>query len=795
MKAVIMAGGAGTRLRPLTCDIPKPMVSVLDKPMMEYIIELLKKHGIKEIAVTLQYLPQAIMSYFGNGEDFGVNIQYFIEETPLGTAGSVKNAKEFLDETFIIISGDALTDMDLSGLAEKHREYGAGLTIALKHMNVPLEYGVVVTDDSGKITGFLEKPNWDEVFSDTVNTGIYVLEPEVLSYIPEGQVFDFSKDLFPLLQKNGYPLYGYVSEDYWCDIGNLREYRNAQYDVLDGKVKVEINAKESSQGIWIHPEAFVEAGAFINSPCYIGKGAQIFSGASVDAYSVIGRRSRIYGSAKYAIVWENSFVGRDAALRASITGRNVKLEENVAVYQDCVIGDNCVLEKGVYAAPGVKIWPNKTVARNSRVISDIVWESAGKANIFSEEGITGELNITVTPVMVTALCEAYAATLGANASVCIACHGNGAAGDMLLDSSSAGLMSAECNIYRCGNIPLCVMRYCVRALGADGGVHISVDKNDVCITLTDRNGADITRAMERKIQNAYWRAEYTKGHADGIKPVKHITDAKLFYLQGLINELGETEKSERKVVASGDSELCEMLRDALKNVCEVQIVKRNRLMHALAAEKKNALFGIDIADSGRYKLIEPTEDTEMSRYAVNELMAYIAIENVRNCAYIDLTMPNSLEKLAISKGLEVVRTGVSRKEFMKHKNSVTDAIKTFNLSYDSVYAGAYMAHYLISNNVTLKELAAQVADGAVREEKIKCADENKGRVIKNVMKMNSQYRVERQDGVKIFRDGGWVLVLPDAYEDSIRVIAGGANAEFADELCFDMRDAIREWTI
>ena len=793
MKAVIMAGGAGTRLRPLTCDIPKPMVSILDKPMMEYIIELLKRHGIKDIAVTLQYLPQSIMSYFGNGEDFGVNIQYFIEETPLGTAGSVKNAEEFLDETFVIISGDALTDMDLSKLAERHKSCGAGLTIALKHMNIPLEYGVVVTDDSDKIIRFLEKPNWDEVFSDTVNTGIYVLEPEVLSYIPENQVFDFSKDLFPLLQKNDYPLYGYVSEDYWCDVGNLQEYRNAQYDVLDGKVNVEINAKESSPGIWIHPDAFIEAGAFINSPCYIGRNAQIFSGASVDSYSVIGRRCRIYGSAKYAVVWENSFLGHDAALRASIIGRNVKLEENSAVYQDCVIGDDCILEKGAYIAPGVKVWPNKSIARNSRVISDIIWESSSKTNIFSEEGITGELNITVTPVMVTALCEAYASVEKNNASICIACHDRGAAGDMLLDSASAGLMSAECNIYRCGNIPLCVMRYCVRALGADGGVHIDIDKNSVCITLIDNNGADITRSMERKIQNAYWRAEYTKGQASGIKPVKHISDAKLFYLQSLISELGSVEENSKKIIASGDEELCDMLRQALRNVCEVQVVKQNRLVHALAAEKRNALFGIEITDSCRYKLIDPIKGEELSRYTVNEITAYIAIDNVRSCAYIDLTMPRSLEQLAVSKGLEVVKTGVSRKDFMKRKSSITDAVKTFNLSYDSVYAGAHIAQYLINNGLSLNDVAEKVTDGSIHEETLRCGNDHKGRVIKNVMKMGSEYKQEQHDGVKIFRDGGWVLVLPDAYEDSIHVIAGGADAEFANELCFDMRDMISKW--
>lgn len=214
MKAVIMAGGEGSRLRPLTCARPKPMVPILNRPCMEHIINLLRNYQIQEIAATLQYLPEEIQNFFGSGNDFGVNLHYFIEETPLGTAGSVKNAASFLNETFLVISGDALTDCDLQEAINFHKKKGALATLVLTTVACPLEYGVVITNKEGRVKQFLEKPGWGEVFSDTVNTGIYILEPDVLEFIEPGKMVDFSKDLYPQLLAVGEPLYAYIMRGY-----------------------------------------------------------------------------------------------------------------------------------------------------------------------------------------------------------------------------------------------------------------------------------------------------------------------------------------------------------------------------------------------------------------------------------------------------------------------------------------------------------------------------------------------------------------------------------------------------
>ncbi len=203
MKAVVMAGGEGTRLRPLTSNQPKPMVPIVGKPCMEHALDLLRRHGLTEVVVTLAFMPQAIRTYFGDGESLGLEMDYSVEEQPLGTAGSVALAKERLTETFLVISGDALCDVDLTGLIDAHRRNGAAVTIGLKSVDNPLEFGIVVTDDDGRVERFLEKPSWGQVFSDTINTGIYVLEPEVLRHVPDDRPFDFSKELFPLPARDG----------------------------------------------------------------------------------------------------------------------------------------------------------------------------------------------------------------------------------------------------------------------------------------------------------------------------------------------------------------------------------------------------------------------------------------------------------------------------------------------------------------------------------------------------------------------------------------------------------------
>src|SRR6266545_252317 len=274
MKSVIMAGGEGTRLRPLTANQPKPMLPLGNRPMMEHIVRHVHNHGFKDIVVTVQFLASQVRNYFGDGSDMGVDLTYATETTPLGTAGSVRNAAEQLHDTFLVISGDALTDVDLGELVAFHRRSGAMGTVALKHMDNPLEFGIVITREDGRIERFLEKPHWGQVFSDTINTGIYVLEPEVFDHIPDGPS-DFAGDIFPKLLELGAPLYGFVVDGYWEDVGNLEAYQKAHQDILDGRVKVYIGQGASLRGCVVGRSADVKRGGRVEDGVVVGDNANI----------------------------------------------------------------------------------------------------------------------------------------------------------------------------------------------------------------------------------------------------------------------------------------------------------------------------------------------------------------------------------------------------------------------------------------------------------------------------------------------------------------------------------------
>src|SRR5215218_10454509 len=323
MKAVVMAGGEGTRLRPLTSNQPKAMVPIVGKPCMEHIVELLRDHGFEDVIVTVAFLPQAIRSYFGDGETLGLKMEYSVEETPLGTAGSVRLAADKLDDTFLVISGDALCDFDLTKLVEFHKEREAAVTIGLKSVENPLEFGIVVTDEDGRVERFLEKPSWGQVFSDTINTGIYVLEPEVLRHVPSDRPYDFSKELFPLLLEMGRPIYGYVVDGYWQDIGNLDQYRQANFDALDAKVRLNVSGVRLRGNVWIGEGTDIHDVEEIEGPAFIGNHCRIARDASIGPYTVLSNGVTLRERARTVrtIVDAATHIGRSALIEGAIVGR------------------------------------------------------------------------------------------------------------------------------------------------------------------------------------------------------------------------------------------------------------------------------------------------------------------------------------------------------------------------------------------------------------------------------------------------------------------------------------------
>ncbi|MDD5259371.1 MAG: NDP-sugar synthase [bacterium] len=339
MKAMVMAAGVGTRLRPLTHFIPKPMIPIVNKPALEHTLELLKKHNLDEVVINLHFYPDMIRDHFEDGRRYGLKIQYSQEKVLLGTAGGVKRAERYFQETFVVMSGDGLTDINLSKVIEFHKKKKSLATMVLKKVDARFDYGVTLIDQYNRIEKFIEKPAWSDVFANTVNTGIYVFEPEIFDYIPKNKFYDFGRNVWPLLLAGKKPIFGYEMNSYWCDIGNLQEYKRAEKNALEGAVKIKIPGKLKSKNIWIGSNTYIHPGVKIAGPVVIGSNCRIEKGVTVDSFTTIGNNSIIEEKAVLSdcILWAGVHVARGVQLRNCVIGNQATISENISVFEGSVI--------------------------------------------------------------------------------------------------------------------------------------------------------------------------------------------------------------------------------------------------------------------------------------------------------------------------------------------------------------------------------------------------------------------------------------------------------------------------
>ena len=509
-----MAGGEGSRLRPLTSSRPKPLVPVANKPVMHHIVDLLRRHGAREVVATLHYLADEIENYFGDGSQLGVSMAYVVEDTPMGTAGAVKLAQPLLgEERFVIVSGDALTDADISELVAAHVRSGAAATIALQRVANPLEFGVVVTNDDGRITRFLEKPSWGEIFSDTINTGIYVLEPEVFEYMEAGKNYDFSRDIFPFMLRDGRPVYGHVIGGYWSDIGNLQQYMQANYDALRGAVKLEIPGVEIRPGVWAGENANISPDAHVHGPVCIGRNVTIERGAVIEELTCLGASTIIAPNARLhrTVGWEDVYVGDSASLTGCTLADRVIVKDRVTIMEGAVIGRNSTLGSGSTVPSNIKLWPDKLVASGSIVSMSLVYGIKWPGSLFGADGVSGLANIEITPEFALKLGQALGSVLrpGQNVMTSRDAH---PASRLMNRSVITGLLSVGANVHDLRETPMPVSRYAVRMSG-DAGVHTGISpyySDQFLLEFFDSHGVNIDKTTERKIENIFFREDFRR---------------------------------------------------------------------------------------------------------------------------------------------------------------------------------------------------------------------------------------------------------------------------------------------
>lgn len=340
MKAMILAAGVGSRLDPLTRNIPKPMVPIVNKPVMEHIVEKLAAGGFTEIMVNVYYLGEQIMDYFGDGKKWKLKIHYSPEEQLWGDAGSVKRCEDFFDgDTFVVVGGDDLADIDIRRILRFHKERKALATIALSLVDDPSEYGIALLNDRGRITRFLEKPKGEVIFSNSANTGVYVFDRHVLELIPKGKLYGFGAQLFPMLLEQKTRFYGYLTSSYWKDVGSLKQYQEAHRDALSDRVDIRIPVPEVRKYVWMGHNVQIDPSAEIGYPVVIGNNCRIEKGARLLEYSILGDDCVLEEGAvvNQSILWHGATVMRNTMLERCVVGENCSVKSSAAVFDGVIV--------------------------------------------------------------------------------------------------------------------------------------------------------------------------------------------------------------------------------------------------------------------------------------------------------------------------------------------------------------------------------------------------------------------------------------------------------------------------
>lgn len=817
MKAVVMAGGEGTRLRPLTINRPKPMVSLVDRPVIHHIIELLKLHGITDIVITVQYLANIIQDYYGDGSNYGVNITYSLEEVPLGTAGSVKNAEHLLQEPFLVISGDSLTDFNLTQIIDAHFNTRASVTMTLTRVPNPLDYGVIITDEQGNVRQFLEKPSWGEVFSDTVNTGIYVVNPGVFSYIEKNKVVDWSKDVFPCMLKNEEKLMGYIAHGYWTDVGTIEEYIRATGDYLAGKVNLPRVGQHIGGGIWVERDVEIAPDAQLHGPIFLGHGAKIKDGVIIHGPSVIRDYTIIDSRANIdrSIIWRNSYIGERAELRGVIVLRQCTIRNRAVLFEGVVVGDGVQIGSGAVIQPNVKIWPSKEVDEGATVTNSIIWGSQGRRVLFGRHGITGLVNVEITPEFCARIGAAYGATLPRGSVVTINRDAHYTP-RMLKRALIAGLPSAGVNVVDLRTMPIPVARYFTHASGASGGIHVRLSPTDtrvVDIKFFDQSGLDISSSEERKIEHTFFREDYRRVYLDEIGRIVYGNNVEKTYIDAFLNALNPDalERMTRDfslVVdyanASASGILSAILRRLHVDVIELNAnLDERRLIQTVTQFEEgmqrlmkitpvvNANLGVRI-DSGGEKIFL-IDDNGRRLPGIQSLAAVAALAlqvHGGGTVAVPVTAPRAFEELAERYGGTIIRTRATLGALMKTASENPDLLllgdgtghyifPSFYPIADGMFAIIKIMELLILNTISLSEMVRKLPIYHLKQTKVPCRWEHKGKVMRILNQQYQERQLDQVDGIKIDLGGEWVLILPDPDGPFFHVIAEGTSEEQA----------------
>ncbi len=830
MKAVIMAGGFGTRIQPLTINLPKPMIPLANRPIMLHIVDLLKRHGISELVMLLYHQPEIIKNFFRDGSEFGVRIRYVTPLEDFGTAGAVRAAAKFLDETFLIISGDLLTDIDLGRVIGFHRQKKAQATIALTSVSDPLQFGVVITDGDGRITKFLEKPGWGEVFSDTINTGIYVLEPEVLERIPEQSNRDWSKDIFPSMLADEAPLFGCRLEGYWADIGNTDAYLEACRDIASGRVGVTIEEPLLEPGTRIHcgDEASIERGdTVLEGMVVIGENTQI-NGRAVIRNSIIGRNCTLEEGVELngAVLWDNVYVKSGTCISEAVLGHNARTGRRVTIEPGVVVGDETTIGDGALLKRNVKIWPRKVVEADATVTTNLIWGERWRKSLFEGPLVRGLTNVELTPEFTARLGAAYGSTLPRGSTI-LAGRDAIRSSRMLKRSFVGGLLSAGINVRDVTMCPLPVLSFKLATFGEVGGVHFRQSPTDPAATeivFFDADGLEFSSAMGKSVERIYFKENFRRAHHSEPGGIFDMPGAYEAYREHFLQAVDRKLLSRRRpkiVIDLNHSPAADLLPGLLNELgCEVvEINSHVEESKAGTTPEQQALFleqlsrivvileataGVWLGPSGeKLTIVDDRGEVLSDLESLVALAALSCADNESGRLVVPVSAPSIIDELAARAGLVVERNRVDGRALVEAASAEGTvmagtldgrfAFPALHSNFDGLFTVARMLEMLCRTGSSLHDLKQLAGHRCYLHRELPCSAEYKGGIMRWMSEAAACMEASFIDGVRITHDDAWVLVLPDQFRPVVHLITEAEDTATAGELLERYREKILTW--
>jgi len=703
--------------------------------------------------------------------------------------------KFFLDDTFLVISGDAITDFDLANGIRFHQEKDADATLIMAREEIPLEYGVVMTDEQGEIVRFLEKPDWGQVFSDTINTGIYVLNPSIFELYNRGVKFDFSKELFPLMLKEKKRLFGITLDGYWNDIGSLKEYYLTQFDLLEGRINLPISATRLDDQIWVEEDVEISDQTRLKGPLYLGKGTMIARGVRLEN-SVIGRNCELhpYASIKRSILWDNNNIG------GAILASNVTLQDRVAVFDQTAIGKKVFIGSESRIKPGNKVWPERKIGSRIEVDRNVIWPEYWSNHLFNHRGISGQSNIEITPEFVANLGTAYATTLNRGNEIIVGSD-NYSISNALKKTLTGSLQAAGINIVDIGENTTAVTRFSIVKLSARSGAHIRVSSHDpqmVIIEFMNKEGMDLSVGEQKGIERRFFSEDYNRTTLNEVGDYTYAPEMVRDYLDDLLVRVDQDviKKNYFSVVVDYEYDSLGNILPLFLRRLNCQLVSTKNYSQEklpLSIEKRlktskrvarimndhHSDLGIIIDHDGEFLYLVNRKGEVLSRARYQLLISYILLKKGLRELYLPYNSPRVIESLAKEYGAEIYYMPI---------NSHLSMDKYYN---DGITGLVLILEEMGKENINLDQLLDHLPEFYLNNAEVPCDWENKGRIMR-CLSEDADQDVELIDGIKFNHSQGWALIVPDNEKPLFHIYAEGEDLETAESLTGFYLNRVRE---